>query len=147
MRRRDWLLILLLLPGSSERENEPMDRVRIVKTLFLLGRDKSQGLREFYEFRPYLYGPFSPDIYADLENLIGEGYVAQELSVPRNWGRYRLTSSGVTEARRASEQVSGQVRETLEALKKLVTGLSFLDLLRHVYKKYPEFAQASVIHV
>ena len=58
---RDWLL--LLFDGAGE----PLDRVRIQKSMFLFAeRSKAPG-GEKYRFTPYHYGPFSFDIYPDLD--------------------------------------------------------------------------------
>lgn len=146
MKRTDWLLVLLRLPGHTGQENEPMDRLRIIKTLFLLGREM-KGLSNFYDFRPYLYGPFSLDIYRDLDGLLAGGYVRREATLPITWSRYWLTSKGIAEAEKVLQELSSPVVEQMKQLKGFVTGLSFTDLLKHVYSKYPEYAKDSVINV
>lgn len=146
MKRNDWLLVLLQLPGHTDQENEPMDRLRITKTLFLLGREIRE-LPNFYNFSPYLYGPFSLDIYKDIDELLTGGYVRQEITLPLNWSRYWLTGKGIEEAQRIHKEIELSVIAKMEEIKRLVTGLSFLSLLKHVYSRYPEYAKDSVINV
>lgn len=146
MKRSDWLLVLLHLPGHIDQENEPMDRLRIIKTLFLLGREIKDP-PNFYNFSAYLYGPFSLDIYRDLDELLVGGYVRQEVTLPMNWSRYRLTTRGIEEAQKIQQEIQPSVIEKMEEIKRLVMGLSFLSLLKHVYSKYPEYAKDSVINV
>jgi hypothetical protein len=147
MKRSDWLLALIYLPGHTGRENEPMDRIRITKCLFLLGKEAGQQLSNFYEFTPYLYGPFTLDIYIDLGELQEKGLAQSRLLLPLNWCRYQLTAKGINEAHKVCGQIPPPVRTKMQELKKLVTELPFMELLRYVYKKYPEFATNSMIKV
>lgn len=147
MKRSDWLLILLYLPGNTNEVNQPMDRIRIMKSLFLLSNEVEQQLPNFYQFSPYLYGPFSLDVYTDLDELDKKGLVMCEMTSPLNWSRYRLTRKGVDEAKKLSEQVSDLVKTKLQEVKNFVTSLSFTELLRYIYKKYPDYATCSVIKV
>ena len=146
MKRSDWLLVLLHSPGHTGKENEPMDRLRITKTLFLLGREIKQ-LPNFYDFGPYLYGPFSLDIYKDLDGLLQDGYIWREVTLPLNWSHYRLTGKGTEETQKIREKIEPSVIKKMEEIKRFVTGLSFSALLKYVYSKYPEYARNSVINV
>jgi uncharacterized protein YwgA len=146
MKRSDWLLVLLYLPGHTGQENEPMDRLRIVKALFLCGKE-IKGLHNFYDFSPYLYGPFSLDIYRDLDQLLTDGYIRREITLPLNWSRYWLTGKGSEEAQKIHQEIEPSMIKKMQEIKRIVTGLPFLALLKHVYSKYPEYAKDSVINV
>ena len=140
-------MILLHLPGHTGQENESMDRIRIMKTLFLLDKQIDQRLSNFYQFTPYLYGPFSLEVYTDLDELRQEGHIQLELTLPLNWSRYRLTEKGISAVDKIYKEIPAPLKTKMREVKNLVTGLSFVELLRYVYKEYPEYAYSSVIKV
>lgn len=73
--RRDVLLLLLYSPGRSQEVNRPIvGRTRLVKMLFLFRKEALRDFRKgteiseenFYEFFPWNFGPFSSQVYDDL---------------------------------------------------------------------------------
>jgi hypothetical protein len=70
--RQDWLLVAL-----TEAQNGHLSPVQVQKTLFLFSKGARSSLPpdQFYTFVPYHYGPFSADIYHDLETLERRGLV------------------------------------------------------------------------
>src|SRR3989442_16044789 len=89
----DWLLLLF---GTDD---QPLDRVRIQKTMFLCARRSKAAEPEKYQFKPYHYGPFSFDIYPDLDRMVHAGLLREEppaagLSSPG----YALTAAGAEQA-------------------------------------------------
>ena len=93
--RKDILLLLLFSPGATDKKNEPISgRTRLMKLLFLAEKELLPTIASFraiaqerrHNFVPYLYGPFSKDVFNDiqfLENarLINEGSSGDELSL------------------------------------------------------------------
>jgi len=61
-------LILQLLSSSSG-----ISRLRFVKLMFLISKDQPS-----YSFVPYHYGPFSFELYRDLNWLIERGYIFED---------------------------------------------------------------------
>jgi hypothetical protein len=135
---RDWLL--LLFDGAQR----PLDRVRIQKSLFLFAeRSKAPGA-EKYGFVPYHYGPFSFDVYPDLDRLVQQGLLRVELEPAATSPRYTLTGAGsraVEDLRRAAPP---ERLDLLRSLRDWVNERSFRALLSDVYRLYPEFAVNSV---
>jgi len=62
------------------------------------------------------------------------------------WSYYRLTEKGQEQASILIKNISSELLARLKAIKIRVTSLSFLGLLREIYKEYPEYAKNSVIH-
>jgi len=65
-------ILLLLLKNSSEggMEGRIRGKTRLQKLLFLVQKKLSnEGYKARYAFRPYLYGPYSRELYTDLEWL------------------------------------------------------------------------------
>ncbi|MEN9978739.1 MAG: hypothetical protein ABIK38_00135 [candidate division WOR-3 bacterium] len=76
--RLDLLLLLLYAPGRTGRFAEPLlGMTRITKLLFIALKELELDrlVPRHYQFVPYKLGPFSPEIYSDLELLISAGLV------------------------------------------------------------------------
>ena len=81
---KQLLLLMLYSPGVTEQVNEPIrGRTRIVKMMFLFEHEiKDKFMKastideiEMPEFYPWDYGPFSRDVYDDIEFFINNGFV------------------------------------------------------------------------
>jgi hypothetical protein len=135
---RDWLL--LLFDGADQ----PLDRVRIQKTMFLFAMRSKAPEAEKYDFVPYHYGPFSFGIYPDLDRLAHEGLVRMEIEPASRSPRYTLTGPG----RQAIDRLRAARRparlELVSSLRQWVEERSFKDLLSDVYRLYPQYAVNSV---
>ncbi len=141
MERKDWILVLL-----HAGKDKHLDRVRIVKGLFLLSQESPESLENFYSFYPYLYGPFSDEIYSDLDELIEENLIATDLNIPPSWSQYRLTEKGSSRAKELWKALSKPIQQKIIEVAKTVQSLSFSKLLAYVYKKYPDYAKESVLN-
>jgi hypothetical protein len=146
IQRRDLLMALLLAKGAGGK-SDPLDRIRIMKSLFLLSQEvpKIAGL---FHFEPYLYGAISFDVYTELDELESAGLVTttKEFSNER-WNRYFLTTKGTMGAREASKNLPKSILSKIESLKRYVTSKQTYELLKEIYAKYPAFAKRSVIKV
>ncbi len=135
---RDWLL--LLFDGAPE----PLDRVRIQKSMFLFAeRSKAPG-GEKYRFTPYHYGPFSFDIYPDLDDLLAQGLLRLEVNPTLGSPRYSLTGTGRQAMDGLRASVPARRLDVLRSLRDWVTARSFSALLDDVYRLYPQYAVNSV---
>jgi uncharacterized protein YwgA len=141
MKRQDWLLIYLSLPSKEDL----IDPIRIMKGLFLFKMRLKERLGDFYNYVPYLYGPCSFEIYDDLLELRVTGLVDEYARPFSRWSFYRLSKKGQERARILHDAAPSDLLKELQAIKEKVTSLSFLDLLREVYKQYPEYAKSSII--
>jgi DNA-binding PadR family transcriptional regulator len=141
MKPRDWLLIFLL-----SRPNEPgkIDPLRIIKGLFLLTKEAPLSQSEAYVFVPHYWGPFSKEVYNDLDDLEAEGYVKRTTAMGKSWRFAELTEKGIATAKGLVKDVPKLALSKLEASKREATTRSFDDLLRYVYNRYPEFATNSI---
>jgi uncharacterized protein YwgA len=143
MHRFDWLLLLLALSDSSEL----LDPVRLQKGMFLLAQEQGLEADERYDFVPYDYGPFSVDMYRDLDRLYEMGLVERVGTPGYSWSRYQPTGTGMTQAQYLVDGMDPQQRNHaiyLQDLKRTVLSMNFRDLLRYVYSRYPEFSGKSV---
>jgi uncharacterized protein YwgA len=138
LRPRDWLLMLF------DGADGPLDRVRIQKSLFLFAeRSKALG-SEKYDFVPYHYGPFSFDIYPDLDRLVEQGLLRLEVADASTSPRYSLTGAGARSVEELRHTAPPERLDLLRSLRDWVTERSFRTLLNDVYRLYPQFAVNSV---
>lgn len=81
---KDLILLLLYVPGKTGEYGEKIEgRTRLQKMVFLFEKevypkfkqDKLITEEDLPRFIPYDYGPFSKQVYDDLEFLIGLGFV------------------------------------------------------------------------
>ena len=84
--RRAQAQLLVALSGAA------LDRIRLMKTLFLVWYRHGRPPEGPFFFKPYLYGPCSFEVYRELDKLQAAGLVVQPN--PSMQGRYFLTSAG-----------------------------------------------------
>jgi hypothetical protein len=139
MNASDWLLLTV-----AAAEGESMSPVQLQKTLFLMGKEVGARrlARPFYKFVPYDYGVFCADIYSDAEFLDSSGLV--EITYGGRYKQYSATGEGLAEAAVLRESANDNAIEFLDSVVKWVRSLSFDELVRAMYKKYPETKKRSV---
>jgi hypothetical protein len=132
-----------------------------------------QGAVPSVAFQPFRMGPFTPELYEAVELLSEfdpplvvveesadrqadielERYVDEldldrfEPSVSRapRPTTYRLTASGATVARRLWSDAPPELQEAIREIVAEYGPLNLRDLLRHVYKDYPQYTSRSEI--
>jgi uncharacterized protein YwgA len=143
MTARDWLLLLIAADGAPDG----LDPVRLQKGMFLLAREAPLPPRERYWFVPYNYGPMSPAIYRDADKLVEAGLVEKVSAPGFGWERLAITAEGRERAHELARGDPGATAarlRTVEQVKEEVTRLGFSELLREIYRRYPQFAARSV---
>jgi len=181
---KDLIVLLLYAKGAEEKICEPIvGRTRLIKMIFLFDKEirpKFNLKKEIPDsalpsFEPYNFGPFSDQIYADLEFLVNFGMVKvkrvgadddvgaeAELTENEYWqlktGNENATSSYgemeeffLTQDGRefvktgAIGKMTSDQWEIFDKFKKRCTEIPLAALLKYVYDKYPEMATKSLI--
>jgi len=138
---------LLLLIAESGRVR---GRTRIQKLAFIGQQMDRSGILEVnFEFQPYFYGPYSPDLNRILAELIGRGLV-EEVPYTAVRGGERLegyeygpTASGIA----LVEQIRNRAPEVASLFRSVADRFASVPLeklLGWVYKEYPEMAILSL---
>jgi uncharacterized protein YwgA len=112
--------------------------------MFLISQQLGLPPRQTYGFRPYNWGPYSPELRRDLDNLLAEGLVVTTDVPGYAWKRYHLSKKGLEIARVLLHSAPTVYLRKVAEIKKRVTQLSFNDLLEQVYDEYPEYAEQSL---
>jgi uncharacterized protein YwgA len=173
--RKDILLLLLYLPGAKGKNAEPISgRTRLMKLLYLLSRnqgiDKILEIRNYYKYEAYDYGPFSKDVFEDVEFLRNVGLIEsnpeetsnpidrwedyqlilesvgdpekEEFETPYQEELFTLTEKGINFVeKRLLPSLSEDVKNKILSIKANEGAMSLTSLLRYVYTKYPESAK------
>jgi len=143
--RAKWILFLLYALGGRIKGS-----TRLEKLLFLLSKKLKIIENGVYEFRPYLFGPFSAQILSDARGLESMGLIeiedeafeAHDMSdfiyIRKS---YRLTPEGVKIARKVYEQLitRSNIRKVLPELRKF-NSMPLHELLDYIYREFPEYA-------
>lgn len=138
MNKNQWLL-LVLANGKS------LSPVKLQKSLFLISKEMADVVGdEFYTFVPYDFGPFDSEIYIDALELQEEGFVNIDNPQERGWRRYSLTDEGIEKAEETLSSISPEANDRLSDLVSGVKRLSFRELIRSIYRRYPEYRTRSV---
>ena len=138
--RKDWLIVAL-----SESPTGQLSPVQIQKAMFLFkeGAGSHFDQEQFYNFSAYHFGPFSPDIYYDLEALERRGLVQIERSDTGKRQAYTITAQG----KAAAEQIKAEQHRAssyLGNLTRWVQRKSFPALLRYIYRRWPQYRANSI---
>lgn len=138
--RKEWLLMAL-----AHRRGDPMTPAQIQKAMFLMSAEASEFVgRGFYDFVPYNYGPFDARVYHDLDDLVEHGLVTSSHSAGRSWKVYAVTPFGLTEAADSRQQANARGVRYLEKVVDWVSSMTFPQLVRSIYAKYPQYKANSV---
>lgn len=149
-KRPDFLLLLLRAAG------EVWGKTKLVKLLFLLGKETKSGemVPDFFRHVAYDFGPFDDAIYRDIEALENAGLIevrqpARRASADRGVDAvYRLTARGKKFAdalSRGAEQSNTAVVDEVKDIAQKYGRMTLRELLRYVYRTYPEYTVNSKI--
>jgi hypothetical protein len=141
MTRKDWTLLAI-----ASAHGEPVSPVQLQKALFLVAENLSPEQRrttKFYNFTPYDYGPFDGGVYADAELLERDGDI-RIAHPPYQHREYLVTPSGLAKAKVLRRELSDDVARYLDGIIRWVRSLTFSDLVRAIYQRYPRMKANSV---
>lgn len=178
------LLLLLYSPGKRNDTNEPVvGRTRMIKMMFLFEKEISEKFFEntdvelvsFPEFYAWHYGPFSKDVYNDIEFFINNNFIKSEslkskmdqvefeeyenwvedyalededtiLSTIRNEERFQLTENGIRFVEeKLLPQLTNNQEKILAEFKERINKADLKTIMRYTYLNYSEYTEESKI--
>lgn len=182
---KDLIMLLLAAKGASAQPYEPISgRTRLMKMLFLFDKElkvefKKMNSQAFDEgalpkFEAYDYGPFSSEVYSDLEWLVNMKFVdvmdehvsLSDSEMENKELTYWMTTNDETEVRerfggdvfvlsergkrfveamKPEWKITNEQEQLLDGFKGRCTKISLRTLLTYVYQKYPESITKSKI--
>ena len=144
-----FLLLLLYSKGKSGDLNEKITGItKLEKLLFLvkeevLKKHKLPFEEDYYVFRPYNYGPFTEELFDDIELLSDLGFLPK--TDERENDDFVLTSEGAQKASEIKDLLPNDIVAGIENIKKNYADRSLNNLLEYVYTKYPDYTLKSQI--
>lgn len=147
---RKLLPLALMYAGDGE----PIEgRTRLQKLVFLMqkrleetGEDPLQS--DYYEFIPYDYGPFSKELYDDLDETMARNMVEdheEDLGEDKVKYDYEIQDDGERWVRdQLSKEEAHRILELAEEIKDEYGDVSLSDLIDEVYSRYPKYAENSI---
>ena len=123
----------------------PLDRIRLMKTLFLVWHRSGRPTENAFEFIPYLYGPCAFDLYEVLKDLKQQGLIIQPAHQSAKWAPYYLTDTGKQAASEATLLVQDTQISAIQQTARWAVQQSFRSLLDTVYSEAPDYAVSSVL--
>ncbi len=134
--KEDWILLAL--------RQTPLDRIHIMKALFLVWHRSGRAMKDYLVFEPYLYGPCSFEIYSALANLSADGVIVQPPHPVPEWADYYVTARGRKRVEEIAKAVPTRTQKLVDEVVTEISRLSFNELLRKVYTEAPDFAVNSM---
>ena len=143
--RIDILKMLLYAPDSFGVLNSPVrGKTRLQKEVFLAQKAlRDRKIKRLYGFMPYHYGPFSRQLYRDIEWLKQKGLVAVKSHSTDGEGVYRefhLTSEGKREVERVlQDEEMRDVYEIVKRVKEQYDNMPLVRLVEYTHRAFPEY--------
>jgi len=139
MKRQDWTLLALRFANGRG-----LSAVQLQKALFLLERGLPEEVGpRYYHFTPYNYGPFDSAVYKDADVLADQALV----NIRKPTGRYtvyNITPEGAQLARELEAKAPSRAVQHLKDIVEWIQTLTFAQLVRAIYARYPEMKENSV---
>jgi uncharacterized protein YwgA len=165
--REDILLLLLSALSSGGAKQRVAGITRLEKMMFLLQKETkfSGKLESKFSFEPWKFGPFSKEIYEDLDLLASLGLVETEERELPSYAEYTeedslveaeayepvvqkifsLTDRGSKVAEKLKAAMSKNDWAEVEQLRERFEKVPLTRLIQYVYQKYPETTSKSVL--
>ena len=151
MNTRKMLPLALLYATENHQIN---GRTRFQKLIFLMQKEGNLNKLEptdTYRFEPYDYGPFSSDLYDDLDEHIERDLIEDSMEEMDEEEdiveyKYQLKSEGKDFVKRHIS--SEEIQEVVQEAKRIVQeyeNMHLPELINSVYSKYPDYAENSVL--
>lgn len=143
--KEDFLLAILYFGKAV------YGKTKLQKLAFLVQREmEGTPFDGVFDFQPYYYGPFTPEIYDVVENVEKRNFISVQERRAEKEGDvvhahdYELTSQGEERARDFVESLPSDQREQLRKLVETYNFRSLAKLLEYTYEEYPEMAERSM---
>lgn len=136
--REFWPLLALYVAPPTDPSGwvRRLTSIQLQKALFVLSQLRREQLPEFYDFIPYHFGPYSPEIERDLEELEAKALVKKIDS-----SEWEITLEGHHLAEKLSGEAPKEPLQYLGTLTDWMRRVPLSTLLRAIYDRFPDYAR------
>lgn len=143
MQPRDRLLLFVALDGAPDG----LDPIRLQFGMFL-DAESADADAPTYHFQPYNFGPMSRQLYADLDELVADGFVEPVPVEGVSWSRYVPADAGLRRGRELmAADTSAAAARRLYAIKRRLGTTTFTALHDDICGRHAEFADRTIFVV
>ena len=140
MKRSEVVLAAMAAGGSGARYSP----VQLQKLLFLIDREIPEYVGgPHFRFKPYYYGPFDKEVYAEIFALARGRFV--NIDTTERYCLFLLTGSGSALGTNILTGLAAPVSRYLGEASEWVRALSFRQLLTAIYSYFPDMAIHSLL--
>ncbi len=122
-----------------------LDRLKLMKVLFMIWFEQGLEGSAPFIFQPYLYGPYSLDVYKALDELKDKRLILQGNGSTNSKSPYFLTKEGKSAIDCTSLILEREELTKLKEIARSFSKMSFKSLLTEIYTKAPEYAINPVV--
>ena len=134
----------LVLPVLSSA-HQLVSPVQLQNAAFLIVEKELEGLEGVdFEFEAYHYGPFNEDVYEESRRLDQKGLASRVARVGSIQTDTLVSPEGSSAAAALREALPPATVEKIDKIVEVVMAMTFRQLLRYVYGKYPEYREKSI---
>ena len=133
--KKEVLLIMQLLDHFNDIEG----KTRLTKYLFLLEKEGNLGLR--YGFISKHFGPYSPQLDAEITKLKELGLIKEFLEKDGKTIKFSLTSKGFE--LKDNYEIDYDLVQTIKRILNKYNDLTLKELIDIIYANYPEYTTLS----
>jgi uncharacterized protein YwgA len=143
---RSELLLLLL---DVDKDQPIQGRTRLAKLLFLIQKEIVETAKlgpegEKFDFSADRYGPFSDEIFDEIEFLSDIHFITR--TGEEDAETFKITQQGTDYVKqKIVPKIGERGIDEIKRLRRKYASLDLRELLRYVYARYPEYAVKSVI--
>jgi len=140
MNRNDFVLAVF-----ASSNNAIYSPVQIQKLFFLIEKKIPElSKNNYFNFTPYNYGPFDPEIYDVISELVNNGDL-KLINYPNSRIiKYSTTDKGQIRGKQILQSLGENTISKIKILSEFVRKLSFSELVSAIYKEYPGMKENSI---
>jgi uncharacterized protein YwgA len=140
--------LLPLLLAYADEEAPIEGRTRLQKMVFRVQQEHPGAVDAGgFQFEPYDYGPYSPELAETISDLIEAGALSETQRTLEDGERvkyeYELEANGRERVEGAIQERENELLQGVERVKQHYNQMALPDVLNEIYSEYPAYATES----